>query len=240
MLYRFRGVVVACMLLNCLGFSTKPDTGKGTLKIIFEPVFGARALVLEKEKYHSANGDSLYIDFLRFYISSIQLQGKNAAFEETAGYHLVDAEDSASQIVVLENVPAGRYKTLKMNVGTDSLANVSGAQGGDLDPTLGMYWAWNSGYINAKIEGRSNSCSTLHHGFEFHIGGYLPPYQTVRSVVLPLNQLKIKENGVTELHIKVDLATFFNQIQLSKTNQMMIPGKQAAQMADCFVNVFSI
>jgi len=228
------------MLLSCLSFSTKPDTGKGTLKIIFEPTFGSRPLVLEKQLYYSANGDSLYIDFLRFYISSIQLQGKTGALNETSSYHLIDAEENASMIVVLKNVPAARYKTLMMNIGTDSLANVSGAQGGDLDPTLGMYWAWNSGYINVKIEGRSNACSTLHHGFEFHIGGYLPPNQTVRSVVFPLNQFKIKENCVTELHIKVDLAKFFNQIQLSKTNQMMIPGKQAAQMANCFVNVFSI
>ncbi|MEI6410317.1 MAG: MbnP family protein [Bacteroidota bacterium] len=240
MLDRFCGVAFACLLLACMGFSTKPDAGKGTLKIIFEPMFGARPLVLEKQMYHSANGDSLYIELLRFYISSIQLQGKNGAFNETSSYHLIDAEESASMNVVLKNVPAARYKTLIMNVGTDSLANVSGALGGDLDPTQGMYWAWNSGYINVKIEGRSNSCNTLHHGFEFHIGGYLPPNQTVRNVVLPLNQLKIKENGVTELHIKVDLAKFFNRIQLSKTNQMMIPGKQAAKMANCFVNVFSI
>lgn len=240
MLYRFRGFAFACLLLSCLGFSTKPGHAKGTLKIIFEPAFGSHSLALGKEMYHSANGDSLYIDLLRFYISSIQLQGEDGTFKEDAGYYLMDAEDSASQIVVLKNVPAGRYKTLMMNVGTDSLANVSGAQGGDLDPTLGMYWAWNSGYINIKIEGRSNSCNTLHHEFEFHIGGYLPPHQTVRSVVLPLKQVTIKENGVTELHVKVDLATFFNQVQLSKTNQIMIPGKQAAQMADCFVNVFSI
>jgi len=42
----------------------------------------------------------------------------------------------------------------------DSLANVSGAMSNDLDATKGMYWSWQSGFINLKIEGKSASCKT--------------------------------------------------------------------------------
>ena len=224
----------------CFGFSTHPKSDFGTLALIIAPQFSGQPLMTGEQLYTVANGDSLYVDLFRFYISSVQLQGENLDYQEIGSYHLVDAEDSLSQTILLKNVPAGRYQSLVFYVGTDSLANVSGAMGGDLDPTLGMYWAWNSGYINIKIEGRSQACKTLHRAFTFHIGGYMPPHQTIRRVELPLKKLKIRENDTTSIQIDADLAMFFNQIDLSKTNQLMIPGREAAKMADCFKAVFTL
>jgi hypothetical protein len=35
-----------------------------------------------------------------------------------------------------------KYDQIQFQLGIDSLTNVSGAMGGDLDPTKGMYWTW--------------------------------------------------------------------------------------------------
>jgi hypothetical protein len=74
---------------------------------------------------------------------------------------------------------------------------------GDLDPIKGMYWAWQSGYINMKIEGKSSSCRTRKNEFQFHIGGYLSPYYAMRKVALTYDK------KATEINIGIDLYNFF-------------------------------
>lgn len=228
------------LLLAGFGLPSPPVPESGTVTLSFRPEFSGQALVLNEHLYTSANGDSLSVEVLRFYISGIQLKGKSFHFQEKSTCHLIDAEDDNTRTIVLENVPAGDCGSLVFYVGTDSITNVSGAMDGDLDPTLGMYWAWNSGYINTKIEGRSNACPTLHHAFTFHIGGYMPPHQTLRRVELPLKNVRISKDAPTDIQVHVDVAQFFNRIQLDKTNQVMIPSQQAALLADYFQSVFSL
>ena len=77
-----------------------------------------------------------------------------------------------------------RHDKIKFNLGIDSLTNVSGVMGGDLDPTKGMYWTWQSGYINFKMEGSSAVCPTRNHEFQFHIGGYQDPFYAMQTLEL--------------------------------------------------------
>jgi hypothetical protein len=212
-------------------------SAQNTININFAPVMNGQPLRTGAYIYRSANGDSLQVDVLRFYVCNLQLVGQNGqVYTEKDSYHLIDIEDSASLVVHLKDVPKGKYAAVRFDIGTDSLTNVSGAMGGDLDPTKGMYWAWNSGFINVKIEGKSAACNTRHHVFEFHVGGYMPPNTTVRQVVLPLK----KKKGAKNITVNVDVMHFFNTIHLATTHQMMIPGKQAAALADIFQHVFEI
>ena len=68
------------------------------------------------------------------------------------------------------------FDAIQFNLGIDSLTNVSGALGGDLDPTKGMYWTWQNGYVNFKLQGTSDLCNNPKNEFEFHLGGYLKPF----------------------------------------------------------------
>jgi len=74
-------------------------------------------------------------------------------------------------------------------IGTDSITNVSGALDGDLDPIKGMYWAWNSGCINFKLEG-TRVISGKKTPFEYHIGGYNGPQATAMKKSIKIDQLK--------------------------------------------------
>lgn len=233
-----QGLFAAVLLITVCGFSERPATG--TLRITLVPLVDGKPLILENRLYRTQNGDSLYVDMLRFYLSALRLKGRNGAvFFENDSYHLIDAGEDGNRSITIGDIPAGTYDTLCFNVGTDSLTNISGAMGGDLDPTRGMYWAWNTGYVNVKIEGRSSACNTLHHAFTFHIGGYMPPHQTVRKVELPLQNLRIGETTTTDLRIDADLGLFFNHLRLAQTNSVMTPSKQAAQLADYFSGIFS-
>jgi len=177
--------------------------GTGSLVLVIEPIFDSVPLKLNTSSYVDAHGDTLYIDAFRFYISNLQWKnGENYYGSENC--HLVDAENVSSQTIKFENVFPGTYSGIRFLLGVDSLANVSGAMSGDLDPVKGMYWAWNSGYVNAKLTGRSGACKTLHSAFEFHIGGYLPPNKTERTVVLNVDSLKIKPGNTTVLRLKAD------------------------------------
>jgi hypothetical protein len=237
---------LCCVFLLCTSFgnSNKLSQHTGILQLNIELVFNRDTLVLNNHAYINAHGDTLYIDGFRFYISGVKLRHpKSKTYSEKESYHLIDADDKASQELTLTDISEGTYDELTFLLGTDSLANVSGAMAGDLDPTKGMYWAWNTGYINAKLEGHASVCKTIHHAFEFHIGGYLSPYKSVREVRLAINEIQIAAGKTITLKLEANAAEWFKHttlIDLSKTNSIVIPGKEAMMMADNYSDMFRV
>jgi len=214
------------------------DTDKVLIELI--PVFNGKPLKLTNQYYINAHGDTLYIDAFRFYMANISFTGHRNALNTNS--HLYDAADSDTYAFIIKNIPPGAYSNLQFTLGVDNIANTSGANGGDLDPAKGMYWAWNSGYIMAKLEGRSKVCKTLHHAFQFHIGGYMPPYNAARVVTLKLPaSFTIGRSGIPCISLKVDVAAWFSgDFDLAKVNDIAVPGKEAAMMADKYAKMFSI
>lgn len=101
----------------------------------------------------------------RFYLGGFRfLQKGREVFREESSYHLVDWNETWKLAIP-------EYDEMAFLLGTDSLANVSGALGGDLDPTKGMYWTWNSGYINVKLEGTAPMSKGRNSGFWAAPGG---------------------------------------------------------------------
>jgi len=109
--------------------------------------------------------------------------------------------------------------------------NTSGALSGVLDPSNGMFWSWQSGYINFKIEGISPSCDTRKNKFQFHIGGYQEPHTTLRRLSFRL------DNQTTQIDLNLDV--FFDTILLALENQVMIPGERANELASIFANTLT-
>lgn len=190
---------------------------------------------LELRKKYVSNSDTLEMETFKYYISNIEVQyADKTTAKPKNNYHLIDIENPESLSIPIEKKQNKLISKITFDIGVDSIASVSGALGGDLDPAKGMYWAWQSGYINIKIEGKSNSCKTRKNQFHFHLGGYLKPNCALRTVTL--EPKKPTENVV----IAVDLKELFSAITLSKTNSIMIPGKQAMAMVDLAATMFSI
>lgn len=228
------------LLLTTASMHSMAAGDTSTVTIVVEPVFNGAPLQLADQYYVNEHGDTLFIDLFRFYITNLSISQEDNIAQDMNS-HLVDAEykESCSFKVI---VPEGSYGSVQFTIGVDSATNTNGANGGDLDPVKGMYWAWNSGYIMAKMEGRSTVCKTRHHVFQLHIGGYMSPYDAARivNIRLPKNAV-VKKGTNTTIHIKADAAAWFkDKLDLGKTNEIMIPGKDACMIADKYAQMFSV
>ncbi len=200
----------------------------------FYPVFNKSNLVLNTEYYQINNNDSIQFETLKFYISEIEfLNNDKTVWKEKNSFHLLNATETKTLLIELNLKQKINFNQIKFNLGIDSATNVSGAMGGDLDPTNGMYWTWQSGYINFKLEGKSNLCKTRNNEFQFHLGGYL--YQDYAMQTLMLN---VSANEKTE--ILFDLDKLISEMDLSKQNQLMSPGKEAVLLSEKVAKCFSI
>jgi hypothetical protein len=224
--------LIFIFLFQTLVFGQKND-----LKLNIDLNFNSDKIVIG-ENYTSKNKDILNFETIKFYLSNFEiLYTDNSTSKEENSYHLIDIENPESLVLNLKSEKNKEIKTLKFKIGVDSLASVSGAMEGDLDATKGMYWAWQSGFINLKIEGKSKSCETRNNKFHFHVGGYLAPNYAIRAIEIPIKNSQIQNNS---LHLKVDLAKLFDEIELNKINSIMIPGKEAMKIADLSTQIFSV
>ncbi len=192
---------------------------------------------LQLNQSYVSKTDTLEVSVMKFYVSSFEIQYKDgSSSSEKNSYHLVDAFDAKSQQIRLPTQVSKEISIIKLNIGVDRTASVSGALAGDLDPSNGMYWAWQSGYINFKLEGTSNRCPTRKNKFQFHLGGYAAPMYAMRTVELPFNRTLINN----EISLIIDVAPFFDAIDLAQTNTIMIPSEKAMRLSDLTVQLFSI
>ncbi|MEZ4886018.1 MAG: MbnP family protein [Chitinophagales bacterium] len=127
----------------------------------FMLTFNGETLEMGKKYYLPSIKDSVELETLRFYVSDLQwLQNEEIVAAMAKKHWLIDAEktESLKQTFTTDSLSKKLFNKLQFQLGIDSLTNVSGAFGGDLDPTNGMYWTWQSGYINFKLEGISKVC----------------------------------------------------------------------------------
>ncbi len=225
------------------------------LELKIMPVFG-NASIIENQWYVTRRGDSIQFENIRFYISAIEFESqKGERIKDPQYARLIDVFEPSTLKISFNTLKNQSFKKMYFNIGIDSLTSVSGALGGDLDPQKGMYWAWQSGYINMKIEGKSPQFKTRKNVFQFHLGGYLQPFYAMRQVEMPIKSgvgfrvSDFGENPTSEITnpkyteggvLKIDLAKFFENITISTQNSIMIPCKEAMELADNSVKMFSI
>ena len=228
-----KGLHIVFLLLFC--FSLLAQNKSDSLSVNFHLEFDKLPLELNK-KYVSANKDTLSITAFKCYVSNIKIQySDNSSFTQKNSFHLLDFDNPNSFQIPITKKSYKLISKIIFNIGIDSLTNTSGAMTGDLDPIKGMYWAWQSGYINMKIEGRSSSCKTRKNEFQFHLGGYLQPYYAIRKV-----QINVNGNLNSNINIGIDLKEFFSNIKLAQTNSIMIPGKAAMELANDSIKIFHL
>ncbi len=189
----------------------------------------------ELNKSYISPKDTLQISVLKFYLSGIEFHYFDGTIlKEKNSFHLIDAADLESLKLKFPQSKEKNISKIRFNIGIDSTQSTTGALSGDLDPTKGMYWAWQSGYINMKIEGKSNRCTTRKNQFHFHLGGYLQPFYALRTVEIPI------KNEDNTLQLVMDLALFFETLDLKEVNTIMSPSKTAMDLADKTTLLFRI
>ena len=203
--------------------------GNSQTKVRIVPSFEGKPIALNTT-YIAQDSSDYTISTLRFYVSHIRISSSDGE-KEVKKIHLVDLED-ASSVELFQSTDG--IRSFDFLLGTDSLTNVSGILDGPLDPLLGMYWTWSSGYINFKMEGTSSRSPNPDKSFEYHIGGYLPPFSTARWVHLDLL------SSDQDIQIELPLDKWLKGIDLNANPSVMIPGKEAAHLADQLVTIVKI
>ncbi len=226
-----KGFHIAFLLFFC--FTVCSQSKNDSLVLNFHLEFNKLPLELNK-KYISESKDTLLVETFKCYISNIRMEyNDHSIFVQKDSYHLLDSNNPKSFQIPVTAKNDRLISKITFTIGIDSVTNNSGALSGDLDPIKGMYWAWQSGYINMKIEGKSPSCKTHGNEFQFHIGGYLQPYYSMREMQFDLNK-----KADTDINIGIDLNRFFSSLKLKESNSVMIPGSEAMKLADYCAKMF--
>lgn len=224
-------------LLSALAsFSLSPLGAQPDLPILeFAFTLDGQPITIGKNYYSPILMDSVQFETIRFYVSEVafyQNEEKVGSAEEQ--YYLIDAEVPASQRIRWHPEDSVRaFQEITFKFGIDSLTNVVGAQGGALDPLKGMYWSWQSGYVNCKIEGTSPACPARQNRFQFHLGGYQFPYNSCQEVTL----------SVPEGHpltVTLDLGRLLLASDFIIATEVMQPGREAVRLSEVLAMAFKL
>jgi hypothetical protein len=189
-----------------------PQPGSANISMKFRNVCNGTDLVLDSKRYLNANGDTFFVSKFNYYITNVVFVNENGNnYVEPESYHLIMAEDAARHEFNVASVPPGSYKSVKFLIGVDSARNVSGAQTGALDPSLGMFWTWSTGYIMALMEGSSPSSTAVGNNLAFHIAGFSGKENGIKPVEITFpSALVIDGSKTKKLTLKADLDTWFS------------------------------
>lgn len=159
-------------------------------------------LQLGQMMYTTTEGNNYQIDLLKYYITNFTfIKGDGTEFN-AGNYDLINSGDATSNDISLSGIPNGTYTGLRFYLGVDSARNNDLANIGDLDPSTGMFWPWNTGYIFFMAEGSFITSSGSVNSLRNHYGG-----QSALAVIdLPIN-LTVSSN-----HRHVDLVFNLNSL----------------------------
>ena len=196
----------------------------------FENIANEKKIILDETIFTNANKESYTISKLRYYISNIHFVNESNYYPKNV--FLVDASKKDS----IKIMKPKNYIGISFEIGVDSVLNCSGAQNGALDPLNDMFWTWNSGYVNFKLEGKLVDSTTK---IEHHIGGYKTPYITKRRIFIALPKDYLKNKAA--ITIQMDLDKYWSSTNIIASNPVITsPGELAAKAADNFTKMFSL
>lgn len=192
-------------------------------------------------QYTNFSNQRFKISRFAYYVSSAGVTNSvtGNSFTVKNGYWLVDLLKPSSQVLDL-NLLKGNYDRFVFTLGVDSTRNVSGAQTGALDPANGMFWTWNTGYIFAKLEGRSPSSPAPFQGITHHIGGFRTGENAIRTITF---SVPLEIGRTTDLELNVDIQKWFDgvhTISIADNPAVMSPGGPALKIADNYATMFSV
>jgi len=242
----FKTICFIAAVFSAMSFITSIDEkeSKATVILDFQNYVGNDLLKFNSTTYRNGIGQEYTISKFKYYISNIHLKGSDGKEYKSDEYFLINHEKGESGQILLDGIEEGEYTSVSFILGVDSLRNCSGIQSGALDPINGMFWAWNTGYIFLKIEGRSPDSKSQGNIFEYHVGGFKEPANAIRKIELLFKDgvLKVMEGRGAVIKIKTDADEIFKTpvtIDFSKLSAVT-DLNNATLMADNYKDIFSI
>lgn len=242
-----RSIVLIAILGIAISGCKKPvdePTPEREFHFMFENYFGDKELELNNTTYTTAQNEQITVTTFNYWITNIKLiKSDGTMYTEPESYRLMRADKGSSLHFHMADVPDATYRGVEFMIGVDVPRNTSGAQEGALDPAVNgdMYWDWNSGYIQAKLEGTSPQSTESNNMFRYHIGGVAAGIETPQKLTISFpNEVVVGEqNG--SIKIKTDVAKWFpTPMPIAMMPTMMHSNEMAKKIAEGYADMFSV
>lgn len=224
--------IIMFYLFSIMSLSAQSQDVK-IVNVSFIPLINNEILKIKKDiSIDTTQSFKINISKLKFYVSNLSFyKNEKLIWKDNIAAHLIDAENDMG--IKLSTKINNDFNLIKFGLGIDSITNVSGALDGDLDPLKGMYWTWQTGYVNFKLEGTMPDKNWLNEKFEYHLGGYSGENNAYNTVILSV------ENS-NEINVSIDLDKFIADSYIRAHPNIMSPGKIAVDFSKILTSCFII
>ena len=214
-------LLLCCIICACRSMAISQTVKP--FQLSFLPMINGSPISLNQHYFSTELNDSISISKLKFYVSNIALLNNDKViYKNSDGVYLLNAEDSLNlQFDIPQNISFNR---IQFGLGIDSITNTSGALDGALDPLMGMYWTWQSGYINFKMEGFVGNLEQEDKKFEYHLGGYSDKNNAYKLV-----EFNVQANSDIQFQMPIDI--IFKSIFSEKNYNIMSPSASAVSLS---------
>jgi hypothetical protein len=222
-------MAIALIVASCSSDDNNAVSGQGKIDVEFDNVFGSANLILNAAGNVTSQGETLNISDVKYIISNIELtreDGTVFVYPKAQSYFIVSEANAASQVLELENIPAGNYTKIKFGIGVDETQyNLGETVQGDFFAAAqneDMAWTWSAGYKHLLFEGMfTSSTVTTPTPFMVHTGKSGANYNYT-SVTLDFPDTALIRTNITpDVHIFADVAKIIdgtNKISLTDNN----------------------
>ena len=184
----------------------------------------------------------LHVETLKCYVGHIELLDMNKQIigRDSVSYRLIDFKNSNS-LNFSVNTNSNYASYVRLTLGVDSLTNAAGVHCCALDPANGMYWSWQSGYIQFKLEGKEKEGPTLN----LHLGGFSNAHMSSITDEIPIHRMV--SNGPVlppnrrsqHLSISLSLDSFLELVKTNKEYSLMSPNSHVQEYMRKLCSSFS-
>jgi hypothetical protein len=159
---------------------------------------------------------------------------------DSVSYRLIDFKKSNSLNFGIQS-NSGHASYVRLTLGVDSTTNAAGVHCCALDPANGMYWSWQSGYIQFKLEGKEKDGNALN----LHLGGFSNEHMSSITTEMPIHRLV--SNGPVlppnmrsqNLSISLSLDSFLELVHATKEYSLMSPNSHVHEYMRALGSSFS-
>lgn len=178
--------------------------------------------IVLKKKYGWMQ-DSIEFTTLKMYVSNIQLNDSTKKHKDIENYILLNVEDVATMQYTCES--KNRFNQLNITFGIDSTLNSRAKFIDALDPLNNMYWTWQSGFINYKIEATVYKKNENLENIVLHLGGYVNPFKTYFTKKYAIN------NGKNNVQVSIELSKIVEFVLQNNVLKIMSPNVSAVDIS---------
>lgn len=223
--------------------------GKNTVTLTFDHKMFGQEMQFGTAYKANGNNEEINADFIKYIVSNFQLineKGKVFTYPNEANYFVIDSETKDYK-VVLTDVPAGRYKAIKLGVGVDREKFLKGQtdqqEFWDLCMKHNLTWSWITGYKFINYQGEFKNAD-LTKRFSFHIGSHGTSQDNYRdTTITTTNQIVVSATAAANVVINVEVSKMLestHKIVLKEKSTIMVDAVNAPKIMENAATMFSI